>query len=149
VLVSIDLGLLTTGAVNGYLVTLLVNLNTGEQNLEWLVSADLNNQVQVMTVDRSGPSGFLEAGNTDFNFVMVTYDIRDESVPRGIYVGRADLTKGSGNNSFGLLGGTAGITHTVPANRDAVLWLYSNNVVGEQYQIIKIAPGGKGGKSGK
>jgi minor extracellular serine protease Vpr len=147
ILVSADLGLLQGASPDGRLVTALINLSTGSATLEWFVTADLNDQVQTMAVDRSGAYGFLDPGDKDFNFLAYTFDTRS-GAPGGAYAGSVDLSKSTTGRDFGLLPGAEDISYPTPTSHDSLLWLFQNNPVGSQYQVVNLAPGNKGGNSG-
>jgi subtilisin family serine protease len=148
ILVSADLGLLQGLDPDGRLVTALFDLVHGGALLEWFVTGDLNDQVQTMTVDRYGPYGFLTQGDKKFSFVATSWDTRSGAL-NGVYAGSANLNEQGGTvGYFGLLPGDSGVLIPLPANTDAVLWLFQNNPVGSQYQVVDLAPSNKGGNSG-
>jgi len=148
ILVSADLGLLQGLEPDGRLVTALFDLVHGGAQLEWFVTGDLNDQVQTMTVDHYGPYGFLTQGDKKFSFVATSWDTRSGAL-NGVYAGSANLNEQGGTvGYFGLLPGESGVLFPLPANTDAVLWLYQNNPVDSQYQVVDLAPSNKGGNSG-
>lgn len=78
ILYSYDQGWLT-GATdpNGQMVTALQNLNTGSFVLEYLVANDYNDSSAIHTVDLYGEYGFLEPGDTTFNYWLESYSQTD------------------------------------------------------------------------
>lgn len=147
VLIAVDVGYLTTGFPEGAVVTALLNLSTGSFLLEWYVVGDYNDHVQTLLVDRHGTYGFLEPGDNDFDYLVVAYDLRNES-PDGLAAGSVDLTKAGTHYSLGLGPTDAGIIRPMPQNRDAMLWTFQNNAVPSQFAILELAPNNKGGNSG-
>lgn len=146
VLVAADLGYLQGGGAEGLVVTALFDLVNGGGFLEFFVLADQNDHVQTLLVDQTGQFGFLEPGDTTFDYTVVTYDLR--TGVDGLNSGSVDLTKAQGHYSLGLGPASGGIVRPKPPNADTQLWLFQNNSVPDQFQVIKIAPDNKGGKSG-
>ena len=147
ILVAADLGLLTGGDFTGTTVTGLFNLNTGDFPLEYYVLGDLNDHVLVLTVDAYGDYGFLADGDTTFNYTTAVFDLQTDALA-GLQMGSVDLTKV-------LDGATSTLSETAPAGGGVMvddlnppdttgdgshhtLWLYSNNQVPNQFQIIDV-----------
>lgn len=92
ILYSYDQGWLTgANDPNGQMVTALQNLNTGSFVLEYLVANDYNDASAIHTVDLYGDYGFLEPGDTTFNYWLESYSQTDgDSVD--VQYGSIDLT---------------------------------------------------------
>jgi minor extracellular serine protease Vpr len=155
VLVQADLGYLQGLAADGRSATALFDLTTGGGSLQWLVIADLNDQVQILAVDRHGPFGFLDEGNTTFDYLAIDFDLRMDA-PVGFATGSVDLDKDADKvvNLSGLLpAGMSGTAELRNASRQAILALYQNNQESAQYEIVQLKPGqgnnpGQGGGPG-
>lgn len=155
VLVQADLGYLQGLAADGRSATALFDLTTGAGSLQWLVIADLNDQVQILAVDRHGDFGFLEEGDTTFDYLAIDLDLRMDA-PTGFATGSVDLDKDADKvvNLSGLLpAGLSGAADLLNASRDSILALYSNNQESAQYEIVQLKPGqgnnpGQGGGPG-
>jgi minor extracellular serine protease Vpr len=155
VLVQADLGYLQGLPADGRSATALFDLTTGAGSLQWLVIADLNDQVQILAVDRHGAFGFLEEGDTTFDYMAIDFDLRMEA-PTGMATGSVDLDKDADKvvNLSGLLpAGMSGEADLLNASREAILALYSNNQESAQYEIVELKPGpgnnpGQGGGPG-
>jgi hypothetical protein len=138
-LVAADLGYLQGLGATGQVVTALFNLTTGGVVLEYFVVADYNDQAQVLTVDRFGEFGFLAARDTDFNYVVAQFDLRAGLI--GLAEGSVDLKKqadGHVNFSGGLPAGASAVIKVTPSTREALLVLYSNNGLPNQYEVVKL-----------
>ena len=155
VLVQADLGYLQGLAADGRSATALFDLSTGGGGLQWLVIADLNDQVQILAVDRHGAFGFLAEGDTSFDFLAIDFDLRMEA-PTGVASGSVDLDKDADKvvNLSGILpAGASGTADLLNASRQAILALYQNNAESSQYEIVQLRPGqgnnpGQGGGPG-
>ncbi|MBB3169540.1 S8 family serine peptidase [Simiduia aestuariiviva] len=78
ILYSYDYGWLTGASdPNGQMVTALQNLNTGSFLLEYGVANDYNDSSAIHTVDLYGTYGFLEPGDTNFNYWLESYSQTD------------------------------------------------------------------------
>jgi len=140
VLVAADLGFLQGLDATGQMVTALLNLNTGEFLLEWFVGGDQNDRVAVLTVDREGPFGFLNGGDTTFDYTVLFFDLRDDSVD--VQVGSIDLNdevipafEGTPLKSFGLGPGDSVRLDNMGAPGD-MLWMGPNDNVNNQATVI-------------
>lgn len=143
VLVQADLGYLQGLAADGRSATALFDLTTGAGSLQWLVIADLNDQVQILAVDRHGAFGFLDEGDSDFDYLAIDYDLR-MNAPTGFATGSVDLDKDAGKvvDLSGLLpAGLSGSAALLNASRAAILALYPNNQESAQYEIVQLKPG--------
>ena len=144
VLVAADLGLLQGQDPTGTVVTALFNLATGSGFLEWFVVADHNDATAVLTVDRHGLFGFLEEGDTTFNYTMAVFDRRTSVFD--LQFGSVDLADEitpvvPGLLSFGLPPGTR-VTFDTTGGPGQMLWLFQNNRAIEQVSEVAIgAPG--------
>jgi hypothetical protein len=138
-LVAADLGYLTTGLANGQVVTALFDLVNGGALLEYFVSGDFNDHVQYLTVDRFGTFGFLAANDTTFDYVVAQFDLRTGLI--GLAEGTVDLkhqADGHTNFSGALPAGASATIKVVPATRQALLVVYSNNAAGNQFQVVQL-----------
>ena len=138
-LVAADLGLLLGANPTGTVVTALFDLETGAGMLQWFVNGDYHNQVQMLTVDRHLPTGFLD-GRQRFDYLAVTFD-RGALV--GMQEGRIDLRQQADGRLNPLLGVPAGLDGAVFAeyprqDRREMLWLYPNNPVGQQFETVRL-----------
>ncbi|HEX5671363.1 MAG TPA: S8 family serine peptidase, partial [Acidimicrobiia bacterium] len=139
VLVAADLGYLTTGFANGQVVTALFDLVNGGALLEYFVAGDFNDHAQVLTVDRFDSFGFLAANDATFDYLIAQFDLRTGLI--GLAEGSVDLrTQADGHVNFSgaLPPGSSATIMVLPANRDALLALYSNNMVGAQFQVVTL-----------
>jgi subtilisin family serine protease len=139
VLVAADLGYLTTGFANGQVVTALFDLVNGGAVLEYFVTGDFNDHAQVLTVDRFDDFGFLAANDATFDYLVAQLDLRTGLI--GLAEGSVNLrtqADGHANFSGALPPGASANIKVVPANRDALLTLYSNNVVGDQFEVVTL-----------
>jgi minor extracellular serine protease Vpr len=147
ILVAADLGLLTGSDPTGQVVTALLNLTTFDFVLEWFALADNNDHVQTLTVDAYGPFGFLEDGDTTFDYTVAVFDLQTDLLA-GLQFGSVDLAE--------VVDGTAGLSQDVAAGdtvsvedigvvdtsgmgSHAMLWLYANNAVPDQFGIVDVA----------
>ena len=138
-LVAADLGYLLGGLANGQVVTALFDLVNGGALLEYFVTSDFNDHAQVLTVDRFGDFGFLAANDGTFDYLVAQFDIRTGLI--GLAEGSVNLrTQADGHSNFSgsLPAGASAIIKVVPADRDALLALYSNNVVGDQFEVVTL-----------
>jgi hypothetical protein len=138
-LVAADLGYLTTGLANGQVVTALFDLVNGGALLEYFVAGDFNDHAQVLTVDRFDDFGFLAANDATFDYLVAQFDLRTGLI--GLAEGSINLRNqadGHVNFSGSLPPGASATIKVVPANRDDLLALYSNNVVGNQFEVVKL-----------
>jgi minor extracellular serine protease Vpr len=138
-LVAADLGYLTTGAASGQVVTALFDLVNGGALLEYFVTGDFNDHAQVLTVDRFDDFGFLDANDATFDYLVAQFDIRFGLI--GLAEGSVNLRNqadGHLNFSGALPPGASATIKVVPANRDDLLTLYSNNVVGDQFEVVAL-----------
>ncbi len=136
VLVAADLGFLLGGDPTGQVVTALFDLRTGGGFLEWFVDADLNDRVSVLTVDRTGPFGFLDPGDTTFDYTMVMFG-RAGSID--LQFGSVDLAQEVVPEfaSFGLQpDGEATMTVTGPSDHPMV-WFFPNNEEKKQVEVVE------------
>lgn len=139
VLAATDLGLLQGQDPTGQVVTALFNLSTGDGFIEWFVGGDYNDRTAVLTVDRHGDFGFLEEGDTTFNYTLVTIDLTNETVDVG--TGSVDLASEivPGSNSFGL---EPNMRTNVPVDADSgpgmMLWLFQNNPPRTQVDVVEV-----------
>ena len=139
VLVAADLGYLTTGFANGQVVTALFDLVNGGGLLEYFVTGDFNDHAQVLTVDRFDDFGFLAANDATFDYLIAQFDLRTGLI--GLAEGSVNLrTQADGHSNFSgtLPPGASAIIKVVPSNRDALLTLYSNNVIGDQFEVVTL-----------
>ncbi|MDX1621877.1 MAG: S8 family serine peptidase [Nitriliruptorales bacterium] len=147
-LVAVDLGLILGGDPTGQVVTALFDLVNGGGFLEWYVTADLNDRVQTLTVDRQGTFGFLASGDVTFDYLVVSYDLRNDA-PAGLASGSVHLAKqadGRANFSTYL---APGEQVTMPMAADSrLLMLYQNNQVGSQHETAALSPS-RGGQVGR
>lgn len=156
VLVSFDLGILTGGPVDGRPITALIGLAGQGATLQWFVDADMNDGVHILTVDRSGPFGFLAEDDMAFDYLAVTYDLTGDVI--GFSGGSVDLERLQVPFlSVGMPSGESGAVAVVePTTRrgaaagteasDYLLMLYPTNVVGDQYEVVRVEPSAKGQK---
>ena len=141
VLVAADLGLLQDQDPTGTVVTALFNLATGSGFLEWFAVADYNDAAAVLTVDRHGAFGFLEEGDTTFNYTLATIDIRTDVFD--LQSGAVELADEfvpvvPGLLSFGLPPQTS-VTFSTSGGSGQTMWLFQNNRAGHQVDFV---PGG-------
>lgn len=130
ILVAADLGYLLGGGANGFVVTALLNLSTGDFFLEYFALADLNDVAAILTVDRyndvTDSLGFLATGDTTFDYELYTFDIRDDSFD--VQVGSVDLANEivPDLNGFGLNPGQS-VNINLTGGSGNMLWLFQNN----------------------
>jgi len=122
----------------GETVTALFNLQAGGGFLEWFVDGDYNNEVQGLIVDRTGDFGFLEAGNTDFDYTALQF-FGDDLL--GVQEGSVDLADGidgSENPDLSVPAGAEGtLSFPLDDERD-MLWLHPSNVSGDQFEVVSL-----------
>ena len=138
-LVAADLGYLQGGLASGQVVTALFDLVNGGALLEYFVTSDFNDHAQVLTVDRFGDFGFLAANDATFDYLVAQFDLRTGLI--GLAEGSVNLrTQADGHVNFSgsLPAGGSATIKVVPSNRDALLALYSNNVVGDQFAVVTL-----------
>jgi subtilisin family serine protease len=122
----------------GQVVTALFNLSTGAGSLEWFVDGDYNNEVQGLIVDRAGDFGFLEDGNTDFDYTALQFF--DETL-LGVQEGSIDLADGvdgSDNPDLSVPAGATGALSFPLADEREMLWLHPGNGAGAQFQTVTL-----------
>lgn len=139
VLVAADLGLLQGVDPTGDVVTALFNLSAGGGFLEWFVDGDYHNEVQGLIVDRTGTFGFLEEGNTDFDYTALQFFGGEDLL--GVQTGSVDLADGVDGSDNPDLSVPAGATGTLSFPLDDerdMLWLHPTNVAGEQFQVVTL-----------
>jgi subtilisin family serine protease len=139
VLVAADLGYLSGGLANGQVVTALYDLVNGGALLEYFVTGDFNDHAQVLTVDRFDDFGFLDANDATFDYLVAQFDLRTGLI--GMAEGAVNLrTQADGHSNFSgaLPPGASATIKVVPSDRDALLTLYSNNVVGNQFEVVTL-----------
>ncbi|MBK8905250.1 MAG: S8 family serine peptidase [Anaerolineaceae bacterium] len=138
-LAAVDLGLLQGQDPTGQVVTALFNLSTGSGVIEWFVSGDYNDRTAVLTVDRHGEFGFLEPGDTTFDYTLVTFDLTDETFD--VATGSVDLADEivPDMNSFGL---EPRMRTNVPVDTSGgpgmMLWLFQNNPPHTQVDVVDV-----------
>lgn len=139
VLVAADRGLLLGAEPTGTVATALFDLATGAGALhERLVDGDYHDEVQVLTVDRLLPTGFLEPGDTDFDYAAATF-VGSDLI--GVQEGTIDLSEGVDDRQNPSLAVPAGAEETLEFPTDDerdMLWLHPANVAGEQFQVVPL-----------
>jgi len=138
-LIAADLGLLQGVAPTGTVATALLDLETGAFGLQWMVDGDYNNQVQMLTVDRRLPTGFLD-GRQRFDYQAITFD---GGALVGIQEGHVDLRQQADGLTNPLLEVPPGVEDFAFADyprqdRREMLWLYPNNPLGEQFDTVRL-----------
>lgn len=133
-----DLGLLLGANPSGTVATALFDLEAGTGTLQWMVNGDYHNQVQMLTVDRYPPSGFLD-GRQSFDYLAVTLE---RGAPIGMQGGRIDLLRQADALLSPLVTVPAGFEGAIAdyrrRDRRDMLWLYPNNQVGQQFDIVQL-----------
>ncbi len=137
VLVAVDLGFLLGSGPTGDVATALFDLSTGRGTLQWFADSDLNDRVATLTVDRTGATGFLDPGDTTFDYMMVMFgragsvdlqfgsvDLADEVVP--------DVA------SFGLLPGDEATVGVTGPDGSRMVWFFMNNEEKKQVDVVKV-----------
>jgi hypothetical protein len=142
-LIAADLGYLQEAPATGTVVTALINLADGTGFLEYFAIADLNDRVQILPVDVYGEFGFLEDGDTTFDFSMVDFDVADQDegpLFEGSASGSVDLEADVVlvTNVSGALPAGGAATVEIGSPGDRLLALYSNNQVRHQYQGLRL-----------
>jgi minor extracellular serine protease Vpr len=136
--VAADLGLLLGANPSGTVATALFDLEAGTGFLQWFVNGDYHNQVQMLTVDRRLPTGFLD-GRQRFDYLAVTFE---RGALIGLQEGRIDLRQqadGLLNPLIGFPAGFDGAFAEYPRqDRRDMLWLYPQNQVGDQFDIVRL-----------
>jgi hypothetical protein len=137
VLVAADLGLLQGQDPTGQVVTALFDLSTGGGFIEWFVGGDYNDATAVLTVDRHGEFGFLEEGDTTFDYTLVMFDITNETFD--VAGGSVDLANEivPDANSFGLPPHQR-TTVGVSGGSGDMIWLFQNNPPHLQLDEVSI-----------
>lgn len=139
VLAAADLGLLQGQDPTGQVVTALFDLNAGGGVIQWYVSGDYNDRTAVLTVDRHGAFGFLEEGDTTFNYTLVTVDLTDETFD--VASGSVDLANEivPDMSSLGL---EPRMRTNVPVDTSSgpgkMLWLFQNNPPHRQVDVVDV-----------
>ena len=138
VLVAADLGLLQNLDPTGDVVTALFNLSTGGGTIRWFVDGDYHDQVQGMIVDRTSTFGFLEPGDTDFDYTVLHFFDEDLLGVQQGSIDLADGVDGSDNPDLSVPAGAEGtLSFPLDDERD-MLWLHPGNVSGDQFQVVTL-----------
>jgi minor extracellular serine protease Vpr len=135
-LVGADLGLLLGASPTGTVATALFDLQAGGGFLQWMADGDYHNQVQALAMDRHPPFG-LSRGQESFDYLALTFD-RSELV--GLQSGSVDL-KNVDKQDNPLLAVPSGVDATRSIDRQdrrEMLWLYPNNPVSSQFDIVRL-----------
>jgi len=140
-LVAMDLGFILGGNPSGTLVTAI--FKTGFASLLFEVDSDLNDKSAVLPFFRhnafNARLGILPDGDTDFDYEMYIFDLRDGSVD--VQLGYIDLASElvPQYKSFGLAPGGSFINQIAGGSGD-MLWLFQNNQAEKQAKILKVSP---------
>jgi hypothetical protein len=151
-LVAADLGLLQGLAPTGTVATALFDLVNGGGVLQFFATADFNQSVQVLTVDRFQPAGpgdpnfgFLPAGgDQSFDYLMLHFQ-RGGLI--GSQTGSVDMSNNVDdrlNPSLQLPAGVAGFLDYPRSDIRRLLWLFPDNQVGSQVTTLRLPPTGAG-----
>jgi hypothetical protein len=138
ILVALDLGYLLGASPTGEVATALLNLSTGDFLLEYFALSDLNDASAVFTVDRFGDFGFLEAGDTTFDYTVFTFDIRSGTFDA--QEGSIDLANEivASESSLALDTGTSATVDLSGSLPGKMLWLFPNNTADTQSTVVKV-----------
>lgn len=147
VLVAADLGLLQGVDPTGTVATALFDLTTGAGILEWFVTGDYNDAVQILTVDRYDDgvdAGFLDpSGQQRFAYQLLHFS-DDELV--GAQAGTINLSAnvdGKINPSLQVPAGVSGAVDYPRNDTRSHLWLFPTNPVDSQMAVLQIPPRGR------
>lgn len=138
-LVAIDLGFILGGDPSGTLVTAIFKPNYAD--LLFFADADLNDRTAILPFFRhdafGAPLGFLPAGDTDFDYEMYIFDLRDDSVD--VQTGYVDLAQEriAQYKSLGLNPGDSFLNPVTGGSGD-MLWLFQNNEAKKQAKFLEI-----------
>ncbi len=136
-LVAADLGLIQGQDPTGTVVTALFDLNAGGGFLEWFVGGDYNDATAVLTVDRHGDFGFLEEGDTTFNYTLVMVDLTNDTFD--VAGGSVDLADEivPEANGFGLPPQQRATVGVSGGSAD-MMWLFQNNPPHLQLDVVTV-----------